>query len=355
MPEAWGGRTGSLREALEAIQAVAPSMGGIVTCNFCNNPADRYAGIEIMGESTAPDLFVDPVAKATYELDRSSMKLCKDGEVILKVWRSAFDGNSISVTRGSHGFQDERLLRISGPVTGRHDDWFSVSKTHGRELSKEEFRTEFKGHQTIHITGFRSGIATTYDKGAIERLKRFGVLAWNGDGYDATGFTRLVPLFLHSTKMGVAVAFVGKFEIPRFNIRWHTWMAKYPGRIFVVPIDEEHDVKELGVSEEAKTYCGSAGAGELQAFVLGRAAMKISGSLEVVSLGGEGSLGNEAQAGFPDDVHWTVYALSRGEREKQPSLCDFARKSLKKRNSVVHMDLVMGMDPNEADAFHYDV
>jgi len=301
-----------------------------------------------------PEQFVDTAGKALYELTRSTMTLSKDGTEVTRIWKADFDGNVIKVTKGRYGFQDDQLLRASGPLTGRIDDWFSVAKLNGKEIEKGAFRDEFGDRPTIHIKGFKSKTANVYDECVMEKLKRFEVLAWDGDDYDMTGYTRLVPMYLNSTPSGVAIAFKRRLEIPSFNQRWYSWMAKHPGRICVVPIDDPEDFESWGILEEVKVYAHSVPAPAQQCFMLGRIAMKLTGAVEVVALGGPGISANEAMAGFPDKVHWTVYALSRGQRERNPSLCDFARRSLKKRNSNVRLGLVMGKDPDEMNAFHYD-
>merc|ERR1712087_852783 len=72
-----------------------------------------------------------------------------------------------------------------------------------------------------------------------------------------------------------------------------------------------------------------------------------TGSKQVIALGGGGIAGAEAQAGFHDGVEWTVYALSRGQKEKFSSLCDFAWDN--KDNPLIR--LITGKDSSEANAF----
>mmetsp|Transcript_9921 Transcript_9921/g.31498 ORF Transcript_9921/g.31498 Transcript_9921/m.31498 type:complete len:331 (+) Transcript_9921:75-1067(+) len=330
-------------------------MGGVASlCEFSASD-DASFGAEI---STAhrPDLFVDAKAKVTYEYVRSTMRLRRDGLPVAKVRKAEYDGNVIKVVRGTNGFKDDRLLRVHGPLTGRMDDWFTVSQTHGRELSREAFLNEFAGCSTVHIKGFTSGLANVYDENIVEKLKQFEVLAWDGEDYDESSFTRLVPLYLNNHSAGVAIAFKKMFEVPRFNSRWYSWMAKHPGRLLVVSVDEKEVAERMGISEEVDIYCKSPSEEEREAFLLARVALKTTGAAEVIALGGEGSAGWEAQASFPDDVHWTVYAVSRGHKEKQPSLCDFARRALTGKNSGgAHVHLVMGRDANEFDAFHREI
>lgn len=325
-------------------------MGGVVcACNFGGDGPDESCGVEITGGP--PNLFVDAVAEVTYDLNRPSMSLFKDDVFITKVSKADFDGNVIKVLKGERGFQDDKLLRVSGPVAGWEQDWFSVATSCGREISKEDFIGEYGGRAAVHIKGFSSGTASVYDECITDRLKKFEVLAWDGEDYDNSSFTRLVPLYLNTNSKGVAVAFKRRFGIPGFNQGWSSVMAKHPGRILVVPIDEDRDAEVLGASSEVATYCDAPSKEQRRAFLLARVALKTTGAAEVVALGGEGSAAWEAQASFPDDVHWTVYAASRGQKERQPSLCDFAKKTLMKKNSGAHVHLVMGRDPNESDAF----
>mmetsp|Transcript_115585 Transcript_115585/g.307334 ORF Transcript_115585/g.307334 Transcript_115585/m.307334 type:complete len:340 (-) Transcript_115585:80-1099(-) len=325
------------------------------TCDSSAATADAMVNTEIYGGP--PDLFVDVVAEATYALDRSTMQLSRDNIVIGKVSKADYDGNIIKVTGGASGFsgysgfEDDQLFRSSGPYTEWADDWFSIAASCSRELGKEDYRSELGGRRAVHIKGFSSGLATVYDANIVERLKKFEVLAWDGADYDSAGVTRLVPLYLSAVPRGVAVAFKRRYEIPRFNQRWYSWMAKHPGRIVVVAVDVDQDAKAMEVSAEVATYCRVPSESQRRSFLLARIAFKTTGAAEVVALGGEGTVGWEAQASFPDDVHWTVYAVSRGQREQRPSLCDFARKTLTKRSNGTHINLVMGRDPNESDAF----
>mmetsp|Transcript_34433 Transcript_34433/g.106939 ORF Transcript_34433/g.106939 Transcript_34433/m.106939 type:complete len:329 (+) Transcript_34433:150-1136(+) len=328
-------------------------MGGLVSlCNFSDKEDGLGQEISASGPS---DLFVDAPGKAYYEFQRSGLRIRKDGILVLKVRQVDYDGNIIKVTKGTHGFQDDQLLRVDGPLTGKMDDWFNVAKTHGRELSCEEFKMEYKGRSTIHIKGFLSGMASVYDETVVEKLKKFEVLAWDGEDYSDDSFTRLVPMYLNNNSAGVAVAFKRVHEVAYFHYRWHSWMAKHPGRLLMIPVDEHRDARVAGVLKEVATHCRSATEDERRDFLLARVALRTTRAKDVVALGGEGRKGWEAEASFPDGVHWTVYAVSRKQKEQEPSLCDFARKSLTKRNSGAHIDLVMGRDPDEAEAFHRNI
>lgn len=79
-------------------------------------------------------------------------------------------------------------------------------------------------------------------------------------------------------------------------------------------------------------------------FLLGRLATKISQTTRVVSLGGGGIVGCEMQCGLRDQARWTVYALSRGRQEANPTLLDLAAQQ-------AEVELVRHLDPDEAMAF----
>ena len=81
-------------------------------------------------------------------------------------------------------------------------------------------------------------------------------------------------------------------------------------------------------------------------YALGRAAIKATGSMFVLCLGGGGIAQKEAEANILDGGSWVVFALSRGRKESNPSVLDWAQK-----NNNLNVQVVCGKDPNERDAF----
>merc|ERR1712060_521233 len=150
-------------------------------------------------------------------------------------------------------------------------------------------------------------VKDVYDKEIMAFLKKYKVLVWDGDDYHKDGFTKLVPMYLDSNPSTVAVSFKKRFEIPKFNSRWASLMLKYPKRIKVVPIDYPEDAKTFGVHAEVDKYCKELPEWAQEYFALGRCAMKVTGSTQVVALGGGGIAGNEAHVGSQDGVQWQIY------------------------------------------------
>merc|ERR1712083_1055279 len=90
------------------------------------------------------------------------------------------------------------------------------------------------------------------------------------------------------------------------------------------------------------------------AFVLGRYAMRVSGSTQVIALGGGGITESEARCSTVDrkessdpEVHWQVYAMARAEKPRHPTLCDFAAQQAENK----FITLTTGKDPQEAEAY----
>ena len=84
----------------------------------------------------------------------------------------------------------------------------------------------------------------------------------------------------------------------------------------------------------------------LEYYALGRVAIKATGSMFVLCLGGGDIAQKEAEANILDGGSWVVFALSRGKKETIPSVMDWAQK-----NRSPNVRLVCGKDPNERDGF----
>merc|ERR1712194_509562 len=99
--------------------------------------------------------------------------------------------------------------------------------------------------------------------------------------------------------------------------------------------------------DEAETFASSLPSLSREYFSLGRLAMLITESCQVIALGGGEIACAEATASLSHGICWTVFALARGVKEHSPSLCDFAYKH--SDNSCI--TLVLGKDPKESDVF----
>ena len=96
-----------------------------------------------------------------------------------------------------------------------------------------------------------------YDHDIIGALKESAVLiVWDGDNYDETGFTRLIPQFLRANLKGKAVAFAINYEVDFVKQDWEDIVNEFPGRLFVVPCaliaPDWEDAANHGITEEMK-------------------------------------------------------------------------------------------------------
>ena len=196
-----------------------------------------------------------------------------------------------------------------------------------------------------HIKGFGSGISTHYDDDALALMRGFDILVWDGDPPNEGGFTRLVPSFLHANPVGTVIAFKYSNHVAMFWKHWSSIAAQFPDRIFVVPVDSEGDAKRFGVYADSQLVNSLPG-GKHHFFILGRIGLKASRCRRVISLGGGSVSRAEASVSMAEGVHWTVFALGRGNKEEHPSLLDYALEA-----AGPYMDLVRGRDPSERNGF----
>jgi len=206
-----------------------------------------------------------------------------------------------------------------------------------------------KAKEIVHIKGFGGGMGSCYDEQILEKLKDCTLLAWDGDPYDEGGFTKIVPLFLKGHPDVKAVAFKLSYEVDSFKKEWMGVATQFPGRIIIVAVtlipptwEDANKVDVLKELEQAQDLPQWAA----EYFLLGRTAMKATGSKSVISLGGGGISAREAEAGVKDGVLWVIYALSRGQDEKFPTLCNWARDQ---KDPAIQF--VRGSDPDERRAF----
>merc|ERR1711924_309423 len=142
-------------------------------------------------------------------------------------------------------------------------------------------------------------------------------------------------------------AFKINYEVDFMKEDWTSVVKEFPGRLFVVPCElippDWKDAARYGVTEEMKTVTDLPDWAQ-EYFLLGRLAIKVTGSKRVIALGGGGISANEASVGMRDGVEWTVYAVSRGREEKFPTLLNWAAET-------PGVNLVSGKDPNEMGGF----
>jgi len=208
-----------------------------------------------------------------------------------------------------------------------------------------------KPHAIIHLKGFGGGLNATSDRAVLRDISRSKckMMVWDGDPFDETGFTKLVPKFLEENPQSKALAFKLDYEVDNFKESWEKIIEQFPDRIRLVAIDMKppiwHDAAEHGITDELK------GVQDLpdwaqEYFLLGRLACKLTGSKTVFSLGGGGISAYEAKAAANAGMKWTIYAMSRGRKEAYPTLADWAAE-----NPGPGVSLRRDLDPDEKNAF----
>lgn len=196
-----------------------------------------------------------------------------------------------------------------------------------------------------HLKGFCDGMRDYYTTSALKRLEAFSLVAWGGEPPAAGGFTRLVEPFLLGSPDRKAVAFVEKDDVDRFQESWGHAVSPCLDRIIVVELHLAEAVERFNlVTEAIRVADWSQEACSI--YFAGRVAIKATASKQVIAFGGAGILGQEAEASFADGARWTIYALSRGMKETEASLMDWA--AVTERENVT---LVYWKDPSYADCF----
>eukprot|EP00929_Paragymnodinium_shiwhaense_P014150 TRINITY_DN122024_c0_g1_i1.p1 TRINITY_DN122024_c0_g1~~TRINITY_DN122024_c0_g1_i1.p1 ORF type:complete len:385 (-),score=62.74 TRINITY_DN122024_c0_g1_i1:154-1308(-) len=203
----------------------------------------------------------------------------------------------------------------------------------------------------VHLKGFSSGMGTFYNPDVLSLLRDHSIIAFDGDAYDPTGYTGIVPQFLAGDSKRTAVAFRKKGAESSFLSKWKDVALKYPGRLQVVTVDLKRDVERFGLGNELATYAPGLPVWAQDMYLLGRVAIKATAAGKVVSLGGAGAGIGEARAGVAEGVSWTVFALSRGKQEEFQTMMDWAMTFQNSHNATKLVRLVRGKDPEEKFAF----
>ena len=206
-----------------------------------------------------------------------------------------------------------------------------------------------RGRNSVHLKGFGDGMTPVYYlQDALALILPYDTVVWDGDPLKAGGFTALVEVYLAAHPVGIAVAFKPRNAVNAFLHSWQGVISRYPGRVKVVPVDIRTVTDAFGLHDEVAQSCALLPDWARDYYTLGRAAIKVSGSAKVVSLGGGGIAAREAAAGIREGASWTVFAMGRGKKESHASLCDMAAA----HPHVV--TLIRGKDPDEALAFSGD-
>jgi len=206
----------------------------------------------------------------------------------------------------------------------------------------------------VHVKGFANGLNGNTDDTILGEImhSKYEMMAWDGDLFEETGFTKMVPKFLETNSEAKALAFVLDYEIDDFWESWEQIIEQYPNRIRAVILDMKppawRDAADHGVIEEMKDVDGLPEWAQ-EYFLVGRLACKTTGSKKVISLGGGGITAHEAKASANSGMEWTIFALSRGRDEAYPTLADWAAENLSSG-----VQLRRNLDPNEAMAFCHD-
>lgn len=210
----------------------------------------------------------------------------------------------------------------------------------------QSWRLSNKGDMA-HVHGFTRGMSRLYHSTALWDLRHCSLLAWDGDRLDGSSFTSFITAFLRERSDRQAVAFRKRDAIARFQEEWSHQAVEFKGRIIVVSVDVEQDASLHGLEAELSRVERLPAQWAQDLYMLGLISLKATGSRQALAFGGNSLLGVLAEASFADGVHWTVFALNRGEKESKPSLMDWAVK-MKHPN----LTFIYWKDPNYIDAFH---
>jgi hypothetical protein len=208
-----------------------------------------------------------------------------------------------------------------------------------------------KPEAVVHIKGFGSGLSANIDEAVLDDISGSNceMMVWDGDPFEETGFTKIVPKFLERISQSKALAFVLDYEMDDFRESWEKVIERFPGRIRVVAVDMKppvwRDAADCGITAELQDVKGLPEWAQ-EYFLMGRLACKATGSKLVFSLGGGGISAHEAKASATSGTLWTIYALSRGREEANPTLADWAAE-----NPSSGVTLRRNVDPHEAMAF----
>lgn len=213
--------------------------------------------------------------------------------------------------------------------------------------SVDEFvrwNSHFQTARWAHVKGFGDGMSDRYNPDALARLSSYSRLVWDGSPLSTTSFTSIIPRYLRAKSGRKAVAFVKLDEVDSFKSSWSTIAAEFPSGVMVVATDIDSDAERFSVKTElwrVRRFKKDVH----DSYILGRIAMSLTAARLVVCLGGVLSISQEAEASLPDGVQWTIYALSRGTKERDPSLVEWAAS---KKHS--QLELIEGKDESEANA-----
>lgn len=186
--------------------------------------------------------------------------------------------------------------------------------------------------------------------------------------YDEGTVDPVLKAFLRDNPSGMAVAFVPKEQLSSSkhtnSNRWlRSLIAEYPQRLAVVPVDLQRDAVAFGILEklpDAREILKAHGLeGEEDRYRLGCIAREVTGSTQVLALGGDHVLALEAGSSLESEAgaHWTIFALSNPEGKpkenrraaRTPTLLDWAAGLASEHSDRV--TFMRGLDPSEDLAF----
>lgn len=218
-----------------------------------------------------------------------------------------------------------------------------------------------------YVTGFSSNIKSCYNKSAVTRLSYNGLLALDGDAFDASGYTGIIPDFLmqppdRNKPPRKVVVFLLAHQVEARD-SWKQIGADFPGRVFVCIVDLDKDVEPSVYQElsRVKALCKAS----QDAYLLSRTVIKATKAKRVLALGGDSVVAHVAEATVMENVpkylqvKWVVFALGRGRREQSRSVANWAsetksplmdcfKRGLDKDESLAFADLSPGEQGEEA-------
>lgn len=256
-------------------------------------------------------------------------------------------------TRVEEVYQSDEAPLATRKISSRSDANDGLILTDTRPalctLTMDQFNKwrEDVSNPIVLLTGFADGGPHPngqWRDAALDKLGSFQVLAWDGSLPKDTACGALVADFLRG-KGRRAVAFVKASAAAKVKAAWAKEVEGLsPGQLSVVPMDIGAEVLRLELATEAHMVVGFS-KDEQDAYFLGRVALKTTAAAETVAIGGPGIAAVLAEVSMDEGVNWTIFAVSRGVQERQPSLLDWA--SAAPRSRGVHLRFLRGLDPQE--------
>jgi len=190
----------------------------------------------------------------------------------------------------------------------------------------------------VKLLGFDGGKSMVSDfiEDAFNQLVQdFNVVLWDGDWYNANGWTGIIEFFLEQKPNSKAVAFQSRAEVPGFHRSFWALYKKFPGRIQIVVLndpDEDWAVCQQSILDRQSWLAGEFENGTLKDFerpnddfvkwlTVAMISRKFQGETPVIAMNG-GKITTALAALETGQnpyrkIQWTVYEAWRVDAEKE--------------------------------------